>query len=58
MPGRDDWNYDTIVLDVYNDGYNIDYGVGRDVYSGKLDLNISLRLPNYCRMLVILRAAQ
>ena len=52
IPSRDDWNYDIIVppdvLDVYTDGSKLDNGVGSGIYSVKLDLNISLRLPDYC----------
>ena len=59
IPGTDDWNYDMIVLpeilDVYTDGFKLDHGVGSSIYSGKLDLNIFLRLPDYCS---VFQAAQ
>ena len=51
-PSRDDRNSDTIappeVLDIYIDGSKLDNGVGNGVYSGRVDLDISLRLPDYC----------
>ena len=44
IPGRDDWNYDTIIppdfLDVYTDGSKLDNGFGSGIYSEKLVLNI------------------
>ena len=49
IPGRYDWNYNTI-LDVYTDGSKLDNGFGNGVYSGKLDLKISLRLLDYCSL--------
>ena len=49
IPGREDWNYDTIVppdvLNVCTDGFKLDNGVGSGIYSGKLNLNIS---PDFC----------
>ena len=48
---RDDWNPDTFippkVLDIYIDGTKLDIEVWSGVYSRKVELNISLRLPDY-----------
>ena len=51
------------VLEVYTDGYKLGNGVGSGICSGKLDLNISLRLPDYCsvfeaEVMAIYRTAQ
>ena len=52
IPSKDDWDHGMIVPpelpDVYTDGSKLDSGVGSGVYSEKLNLNISLRLPDYC----------
>ena len=59
-----DWTHDTTVppifLDVYIDGPKLDCGVGSEVYSGRLDLNISLRIHSVFPKVVmsIYRAAQ
>ena len=66
IPARDDWNYDTIVPpDVLDDadGYKLGNVVGNGIYCGKLDLNISLCLPDYCsvfqaEVMAIYRASQ
>ena len=54
IPGKNDWNPDTIVqtevLNIYTDSSKLDNEVGSGVYSGKLDLNISLPLPDYCSL--------
>ena len=50
--GRDDWDYETIVrpdiFDVCSDGSKLDNGVESGIYSREVDLNISLRLRDYC----------
>ena len=52
MPSRDDWYPNTVVhpehLDIYNDGSKLDNGVVSGIYSEKMDLRISLQLPDYC----------
>ena len=39
-------------LNIYTDGSKIDSGVGSEIYSGKLDLSIFLRLTGYCSVLM------
>ena len=67
IPRRDDWNPDAIlppdVVDVYTVGSKLDNGVGSSVYSGKLEINSSLCLLDYCslfqtEMMAIYRVAQ
>ena len=52
IPSRDDWDPNTFVhpeqLDIYTEDTKLDNLVGSGMYSGKLDLNISLRLPDFC----------
>ena len=52
IPSRDDWGPNTVAhpehLDIYTDCSKLDNGVGRGISSGKLDISISLRLPDYC----------
>ena len=67
IQSRNDWDPNAVVhpehLDIYTDGSKLDNGVGSGIYSGKLDLSISLRLPDYCsvfqaEMMAIYRPAQ
>ena len=57
IPSRNDCDSNTIVPpeypDIYTDGSKLDNGFGSGIYSDKLDLNISLRLPT-----VVCRAPQ
>ena len=51
------------LLNKYTDGSKLENGVGNGIYSDKLALNISLRLPDDCRVFLmdvtaIYRAAQ
>ena len=51
------------VLNVYTDSYKLDNEVRSGIYSGKLNLNISLRQPDYCsvfkaEVMAINRASQ
>ena len=68
FPNTDDWSTDTIVLqahsmNIYTDASKLYNVFGSGVYSGRLDLNISLRLSDYCSVfqavvMVIYQAAQ
>ena len=52
IPSMDDWNPNTVIppelLDIYTADFKLDNGVRSNIYCGKLDLKISLRLPDYC----------
>ena len=51
ISSRDNWNPDIIIppelLDICTAGSILDNAIGSVVYSGKPDLNISLRLSDY-----------
>ena len=63
MTGTSDTIVPPDIIDVYTDASKLDNGIGSGIYCGKLNLNFSLRLPNYCsvfqaEVIAIYRASQ